>query len=42
MMESMNAEDDGSVVGYMCAVDWECELGSAPDGNKIFPSIQDA
>lgn len=41
-MESMNAEDNGSVIGYMCATDWESELGAAPDGNRIFPSIEDA
>jgi hypothetical protein len=38
----MNGEDDGSVVGYMCMVDFECELGAAMGGNRVFPSIEDA
>jgi hypothetical protein len=38
----MWAESDGSVIGYMCATDWECELGSASGGNVIFPSLDDA
>lgn len=32
-------EPDGSVVGYMCRTDWECELGMASGGNVIFPSV---
>ena len=28
-----------TVEGYMCRIDWDCELGSAADGNKVFPSI---
>lgn len=28
-IHAMNAEDDGSVIGYMCATDWECEIGAA-------------
>lgn len=38
----MYAEDDGSVKGYMCATDWECELGMASGGNTIYPSVEDA
>lgn len=38
-MDSMNAEPDGSVIGYMCAIDWEYELGAASKGNRIFPSV---
>jgi hypothetical protein len=37
----MSAEDDGSVIGYMCRVDWECELGMAEGGNVIYPGIED-
>lgn len=37
---SMNAGPGGEVIGYMCLIDWECELGSAADGNRIFPSIK--
>lgn len=37
-----NIDDPHSpVIGYMCLVDYECELGCADDGNKIFPSIED-
>lgn len=25
--------------GYMCRIAWECELGAAFQGSKIFPSI---
>lgn len=42
MIDSMNAEEDGTVTGYMCAVDWECELGAAMGGNRVFPSLEDA
>ena len=37
---AMNARDDGAVVGYMCLTDWECELGAASDGSKVYPSIK--
>ncbi len=40
-METMMSEDDGSVIGYMCAIDFECELGAAAGGNIIYPSIDD-
>ena len=33
--------DDRRVVGYMCRIDWNYELGSAIDGNKVYPSVQD-
>ena len=40
---AMNAEEKGGpVIGYMCATDWECELGLASGGNTIFPSKEDA
>lgn len=29
-----------TVVGYMCMIDWEHELGNAHDGNKVYPSIE--
>ena len=32
---------DGEVHGYMCLVDFECELGSASGGNTVYPSIED-
>lgn len=38
---SMWAEEDGTVIGYMCLIDWECELGAASGGNRIFPSVED-
>lgn len=25
---------------YVCGVDWQCEIGEASDGNKIYPSPQ--
>lgn len=34
--------EEGTVVyGYMCMVDFECELGMASDGNKVYPSLED-
>lgn len=33
------AEPDGSVVGFMCRTDWECEIGMASGGNVIYPSV---
>ena len=35
------APEDGAaeVVGYMCRIDWECELGSAWPMTPIYPSI---
>jgi hypothetical protein len=43
MAQAMNREDDGNyVVGYMCRVDYECELGAAAGGNVVFPSLEDA
>ena len=38
---SMNREDDGSVIGFMCMIDWEFELGAACGGNRIYPSLDD-
>lgn len=28
----------GPVHGFMCLTDWEDEVGSASDGNKVYPS----
>ena len=40
--ESMWEEDgDGGVIGYMCLVDLECELGAAKGGNIVYPSEND-
>ena len=38
---SFFAEQDGSVRGFMCRVDWECEIGGAMGGNKVYPSVED-
>lgn len=40
-MKAMMGEEDGSVIGYMCAVDFECELGAASGGNTVHPSVED-
>ena len=37
----MFEDTPGEVHGYMCLVDFECELGSAEGGNRIYPSIED-
>ena len=37
----MWAEDDGSVTGFMCLTDFECELGGASGGNTVYASITD-
>jgi hypothetical protein len=26
--------------GFMCATDWQYEIGNAADGNKVFPSVR--
>lgn len=30
------------VVGYMCLIDFECELGAASGGNRVYPSAKEA
>ena len=41
-MSWFNEDEDGSgVVGYMCLVDFECEIGAAMGGNKVYPSVED-
>ena len=32
----------GGVIGYMCAIDFECELGCASGGNKVYASAAEA
>jgi hypothetical protein len=39
-VKSIWAEEDGSVIGYMCYIDWECELGGASGGNRVYPTIE--
>jgi hypothetical protein len=29
-----------TVKGYMCAIDWQHEIGNARDGNKVYPSLE--
>ena len=35
------SEVTGEVIGYMCLIDWQHEIGQASDGNLVYPSIQD-
>jgi hypothetical protein len=38
----MGAEEGQDyVIGYMCLTDFECELGMASGGNRVFPSVGD-
>lgn len=37
----MNGDASGAVIGYMCRIDFECELGAALGGNTIYPDIED-
>jgi len=37
----MMGEPDGSVRGFMCLTDWECEIGAASGGNTVHPSVGD-
>ncbi len=30
------------VIGYMCLIDFECELGGAMGGNRVYPSAKEA
>lgn len=38
---AMGAEEDGSVIGYMCRTDFECEIGIASGGNVVYASAED-
>lgn len=29
------------IEGYMCLIDFECEMGAASGGNIVYPSIKD-
>lgn len=33
--------NDTGIIGYMCTIDYECELGNAAGGNVVYPSIED-
>jgi hypothetical protein len=33
-------DGEGRVLGYMCRTDFECELGQAEDGSRIYPSVE--
>jgi hypothetical protein len=33
--------DDRKIKGFMCAIDWQHELGEASGGNRIYPSLRD-
>lgn len=35
------AEKNGRVLGYMCGVDWQHEIGMAAGGNVIYASPED-
>ena len=28
------------VEGYMCKIDWDHEIGTAHDGNRVYPSLE--
>jgi hypothetical protein len=34
--------DRNGVIGYMCQIDFECELGGASGGNTVYPSASGA
>lgn len=34
-------EGDNFVIGYMDKVAFECELGGASHGNRVFPSVEE-
>ena len=38
---SFFAEQDGSVRGFICRTDWECEIGGVGSGSKVYPSVAD-
>lgn len=38
MFQDADAERT-SVTGYMCAIDWQYEVGNARNGNIVYPSI---
>ncbi len=42
LIERMTSDETArtKVRGYMCAIDWEHEIGNASDGNKVYPSVE--
>lgn len=38
MSDQTPTTDERRVRGYMCLIDWECELGEASDGSRVYPS----
>lgn len=41
MMREDRDDPNSPVLGYMCLIDFECEIGAASGGNKVYPSIED-
>ena len=41
MQREDRSDPSSPVVGYMCLIDFECELGAALGGNVIYPDIED-
>lgn len=41
MMREDREDPASPVIGYMCLIDFECELGAALGGNTIYPDIED-
>lgn len=41
IVNAVNAEEDGKVIGYMCLIDFEWEIGAASGGSKVYPSVED-
>ena len=37
----MTDRKEHGVIGYMCAIDYDYELGRAAGGNTIYPSVED-
>jgi hypothetical protein len=42
VLNRMTDDPDGKtkVKGYMCAIDWQYEIGNARDGNRVYPSLE--
>lgn len=41
MTKPTNMWNEDETTGYMCLVDYECELGAAQGGNVVYPSMDD-
>lgn len=37
----MSDRKEHGVIGYMCTIDYEYELGRASGGNTIYPTLED-